>query len=771
MEKGETMEDFSKDEWEQEERRLEYTKNYMNVVLQEAQINQGTLQENVRESISNEEALDSSLSYINYLTNSKFLQLATTELNILKRILDAPYFARIDYQMKGKSHKDVYYLGKTSLYEKDTQKPIIVDWRSPIANVYYDGRLGEVAYEVNEETIEGYLSLKRQFKIEKGKLNHYQDIDLTTTDELLQQSLAGKADQRLSEIISTIQAEQNEIIRADLNRPIIVQGAAGSGKTTIALHRISYFIYNYARYFQPEQLMIIAPNNMFIGYIAEALPDLGVEKVRQTTFLDYVLLCIGKKMKVIQSNKKLLTFINHENKQEELVKWLSRYKGSLAYKKVMDKYLMDICNEMSPKEDFRVEKFPLYGAKKLERLFKKEYDYLPLIKRKEKIKGILQADLKRKKKIILIKLEEKYEEALDRALRIKEDDKRKEKVVYFLDTKEERLANVKKEASTAVRKYMKTMQTTDLYGYYARLFEDKKLLRKYTEDSLTEKQLNYMIAFQRKILKQKKVEMEDLGALFYLQYKIFGIDKEYRAKNIVIDEVQDYSEFQLYALKAGLETDMFTLVGDLAQGIHSYRGLQNWQTLQQIIFPRANYMTLQKSYRTTIEIMFLANEILHLLDEDLPKVKPVVRHGEKPTVHLYDQKQALVDKMIELADGLHGEGFHSIAIIGKTEEECKAIFKEMQKRKVPNVQFLQENEELEKNYLIIVPSYLSKGLEFDAVFLFTLNEVFTQEEIDLKLLYVAMTRPMHRLHLFTREKTALLLDKANESHFTVEIAK
>lgn len=771
MEKGETMEDFSKDEWEQEERRLEYTKNYMNVVLQEAQINQGTLHENVRESISNEEALDSSLSYINYLTNSKFLQLATTELNILKRILDAPYFARIDYQMKGKSHKDVYYLGKTSLYEKDTQKPIIVDWRSPIANVYYDGRLGEVAYEVNEETIEGYLSLKRQIKIEKGKLNHYQDIDLTTTDELLQQSLAGKADQRLSEIISTIQAEQNEIIRADLNRPIIVQGAAGSGKTTIALHRISYFIYNYARYFQPEQLMIIAPNNMFIGYIAEALPDLGVEKIRQTTFLDYVLLCIGKKMKVIQSNKKLLTFINHENKQEELVKWLSRYKGSLAYKKVMDKYLMDICNEMSPKEDFRVEKFSLYGAKKLERLFKKEYDYLPLIKRKEKIKGILQADLKRKKKIILIKLEEKYEEALDRALRIKEDDKRKEKVVYFLDTKEERLANVKKEASTAVRKYMKTMQTTDLYGYYARLFEDKKLLRKYTEDSLTEKQLNYMIAFQRKILKQKKVEMEDLGALFYLQYKIFGIDKEYRAKNIVIDEVQDYSEFQLYALKAGLETDMFTLVGDLAQGIHSYRGLQNWQTLKQIIFPRANYMTLQKSYRTTIEIMFLANEILHLLDEDLPKVKPVVRHGEKPTVHLYDQKQALVDKMIELADGLHGEGFHSIAIIGKTEEECKAIFKEMQKRKVPNVQFLQENEELEKNYLIIVPSYLSKGLEFDAVFLFTLNEVFTQEEIDLKLLYVAMTRPMHRLHLFTREKTALLLDKANESHFTVEIAK
>ncbi|MEK5381677.1 RNA polymerase recycling motor HelD [Niallia sp. FSL W8-0635] len=768
MEKGINMEDYSLDELEQEKSRLEYTKNYMNIVLKDAQINQGALQETVRDAISNEEALDSSLSYINYLTNSKFLQLATTELNILKRILDAPYFARIDYQMKGKSQKDVYYLGKTSLFEKDTQKPIIVDWRSPIANVYYDGRLGEVAYEVNEETIEGYLSLKRQFKIEKGNLLHYQDIDLTTTDELLQQSLAGKADQRLTEIISTIQAEQNEIIRADLNRPIIVQGAAGSGKTTIALHRISYFIYNYARYFQPEQLMIIAPNNMFIGYIAEALPDLGVEKIKQTTYLDYVLLCIGKKMKVIQSNKKLLSFINHGNKQEEMIKWLSRYKGSLAYKKVMDHYLSDICEDMSPKEDFRVEKFPLYGAKKLERLFKQEYDYLPLVKRKEKIKGILQADLKRKKKIILTKLEGKYEEALDRALRIKEDEKRKERVVYFLDTKEERLATVKKEASIAVRKYMKTMPTHDLYKYYIRLFEDKELLRKYTEGSLTEKQLDYMIAFQQRILKQRKVEIEDLGALFYLQYKIFGIDKEYRAKNIVIDEVQDYSEFQLYALKAGLETDMFTLVGDLAQGIHSYRGLQNWDALQQTVFPRANYMTLQKSYRTTIEIMFLANEILHLLDQDLPKVKPVVRHGEKPTVHLYDEKHVLVGRMLILADGLREEGFHSIAIIGKTEEECKVIFKEMQKRKVPNVQFLQENEELERNHLIIVPSYLSKGLEFDTVFLFTLNESFTQEEIDLKLLYVAMTRPMHRLHLFTQEKSALLLDRVDKSQYTLK---
>ncbi|KAB7667993.1 RNA polymerase recycling motor HelD [Bacillus sp. B1-b2] len=762
------MEDLSKQEWDQEKDRLEYTKNYMNLVLEEAQINEGTLKQSVKESISNEEALDSSLSYINYLTNSKFLQLATTELNILKRIMNAPYFARIDYQIKGKQNKGVYYLGKTSLYEKDTQKPIIVDWRSPIANVYYDGRLGEVSYDVNDETIDGYLSLKRQYKIEQGELIHYQDIDLTTTDELLQQSLAGKADQRLTEIISTIQAEQNAIIRADLNKPIIVQGAAGSGKTTIALHRISYFIYQYAKYFQPEQLMIIAPNNMFIGYIADALPDLGVEKIRQTTYKDYVLMCIGKKVKVIESNKKLIALIQHKHKSEEMIKWLAEFKGSLMFKTILDQYLIDILDGMSPKEEFRIEKFPLYGARKLERLFKDEYDYLPFIKRKEKIKSILQADLKRKKKIILDKLVNKYEDALDRALKITEDEIRKEKVVYFLDTKEERIIQVKKEAASAVRKYMNTMKTNTLYGYYLQLFEDKERLKKYANNSLTEKQLDYLVTFQQKMLKKKQVETEDLGALFYMQSKIFGIDKEYRAKNIVIDEVQDYSELQLYALKEGLETDMFTLVGDLAQGIHSYRGLKDWKTLQTKVFPRANYMTLQKSYRTTIEIMNVANGILHLIQKELPKVIPVVRHGLQPVYQDYSEKAELVDYMIDRINHLRKEGYLSIALIGKTEEECRSIFTELAKRKISQIQLLQENEELEKNHIIIVPSYLSKGLEFDAVIIYTLEEVYALEELELKLLYVAMTRPMHRLYLFSKDQEHLLLQHVESKHLVIK---
>ncbi|PKG24985.1 RNA polymerase recycling motor HelD [Niallia nealsonii] len=759
------MEENKMAEFRAEQKRLLYTKNYMNEVIAEAKQNQGNLQENMKQAMGNADLLDSSLSYINLLTNSKFLQTATTELNILQRILNAPYFARIDYQMKDKKTKGVYYIGKTSLYEKETQQPIIVDWRSPIANVYYDGRLGEVSYEANDEIIEGHLSLKRQYKIEQGKLIDYQDIDLTTTDELLQESLAGKADQRLTEIITTIQAEQNEVIRADLNRPIIVQGAAGSGKTTIALHRISYFIYHYAKYFQPEQLMILAPNHMFIGYLADALPDLGVEKIRQTTYVDYVRLCIGKNIKMVKSTEKLISLLHHSLEKEDMIKWLARFKGSLTYKKIIDNYLKDICDNMCPKEDFRIEKFPLYGAKKLRRLFTTEYNYLPLVKRKEKIKGILQADLKRKKNIIFTKLTEKYEAALDRALQIKDDEKRKERVVYFLDTKAERLDTVKKEAASAVRKYAAKMPVDTLYGYYQQLFASKEEFKKYAGDFLSEEELDFMVDFQATLLQEKKVEIEDFGALFYLQYKIFGIDKKYRAKNVVIDEVQDYSDFQLYALKAGLETDMFTLVGDLAQGIHSYRGLKNWETLKNTVFPRANYMTLQKSYRTTIEIMQMANDVLALLDEDLPKVKPVVRHGEKPIFYSFQSQKDLAEKVDARIQTVQKEGYHSIAVIGKTEEECKKIYKHLKKSKNYEVQLLRENEGLKKGHVIIVPSYLSKGLEFDAVVIFSLDEYFRLEEIEIKLLYVAMTRPMHKLYLFAKHKKDLLLDYVNKVNY------
>ncbi|WP_404328933.1 RNA polymerase recycling motor HelD [Mesobacillus maritimus] len=749
-------------EFEYEENRLAYTKGYMEMVIMAAEQNQGEFQENMKQAMVDLDHLDSSLSYINILTNSKFLEMASSELEALKKLKNKPYFARINFKSEGQKSEEIFYIGKTSLYERDTQEPIIVDWRSPVANVYYDGRLGRVEYESNEGIVEGYLSLKRQYKIEEGKLIDYQDVDLTTTDELLQESLSGKADTRLTEIVSTIQAEQNNVIRADLHRPIIVQGAAGSGKTTIALHRLSYFIYHHAARFKPEQLLIIAPNNMFIGYIADVLPELGVNRIKQATYIDYMKQCVGKKLKVVKPEQKLIHILNQELENEKMVKWLSRFKGSLKYKKLLDRYLKDIRDELSPTEDFVLEKYRLTSGKKLRKLFLKDYQYLPFYKRLDKIKEIIKTDLKRKKKQIVDSLEKRFEAALDQALyNIKDEQKRKERVVYVLDTKEERLNTIQSESKTAVKRYMKKLPKETLLDYYQKLFINEEKFKIYAKELLNTEQAEFFLTYNQKLLQQNHVEIEDLAGLFYLQHRIFGIDKDSKAKNIVIDEAQDYSNFQLYALKEGLDTDMFTIVGDLAQGIHSYRGLRSWETLKNVIFPRANFMTLQKSYRTTIDIMDVANDVLGLMNEDLPKVEPVVRQGNKPLLYLYENEKELQQRIQITLKMIEHDGYESIALIGKTEKESKALYKLLHKKIERPIQLLKENEAIKKGHLVIVPSYLSKGLEFDAVLIVSLIETYRLEEIDIKLLYVAMTRPMHQLYLFAREKEDVLMNEVD----------
>jgi DNA helicase-2/ATP-dependent DNA helicase PcrA len=184
------------------------------------------------------------------------------------------------------------------LTRDEDQKLIIVDWRAPIANMYYESRLGDASYQCPDGKISGTLSLKRQFSIEKGRLEEIFDIDITTNDQFLQSYLGASADNRLKDIVSTIQAEQNRVIRANMERPLIVQGVAGSGKTTIALHRIAYLIYNYGKSFVPENFMIIAPNRLFLNYISEVLPELGVERVKQTTFEDFAREVIHEKYQI-----------------------------------------------------------------------------------------------------------------------------------------------------------------------------------------------------------------------------------------------------------------------------------------------------------------------------------------------------------------------------------------------------------------------------------------------------------------------------------------
>ncbi|WP_010677819.1 RNA polymerase recycling motor HelD [Bacillus timonensis] len=751
------------DDFEVEAERLEFTKQYMEVVIRASESTEENFRDNLKNALEGVDFKDSSLSYLNMLTNSTLLRRTNEEVRQLKRNQTKPYFARINFHREETGNEEILYFGKVSLFDKETQQPIIVDWRSPVANLYYDGRLGEVSYVAEGEEYKGYLSLKRQFIIEDGELAEIRDVDLTTTDELLQKSLSESASNRLTDIVSTIQEEQNNIIRADLNKPIIVQGAAGSGKTTIALHRISYFIYTYADYFSPDQLMILAPNRLFIDYISEVLPELGVDNILQTTYVEFVKKCLGKPIKLTKPEGKLLGFIHEEFKNPEMIKWISAFKGSLEYRDILDHYVEDILSSLLPKEDFFVSKFRLYKAKDIHHLMTYEYRYLPYYKRIDKIKKVLQNTVRLEKKKMVHKVTKFYDDKLDNVLfKTKIDpEKRRRYVTKALDKKAELIEEITKQSRTAVNAYIKKLPHHDVFYYFQRFVNER--FSTYASGILTDDQIQFFMDYQKQLQKSKQYELEDLAGLLYLRAKLYGIKKELKARNVVIDEAQDYSYFQLAALKTALETDMFTIVGDLAQGIHSYRGINNWAPVIDEIFPRATYKTLQKSYRTTIEIMNAANQLLELLKLDLPMVEPVVRHGEKPTFYqISGGEKEIVHEMTEAIKTLYDENMKTVAIIGKTNIECQRLAKAFKKYSELPVQLLKENEEINKEEVVIVSSHLSKGLEFDVVLIYSNEEKFFQDEIDIKLLYVSMTRPLHRLHFWGTDLTNFLLDKVDE---------
>ncbi|WP_107948364.1 RNA polymerase recycling motor HelD [Lysinibacillus parviboronicapiens] len=728
--------------------RLAYTKNYMQQILSESQRDLQSAQENIRKSMADLDYLDSSLSYLNILANARFFEMARNQKEGLEAVQKKPYFARIHFQKTG-DPEEFLYIGKTSLFHRETHEPIIVDWRSPVANVYYDGRLGDMEYDVRGEIHKGHLFAKRQYKIEDGQLLNIRDIDLTTNDELLQEALAGKADVRLTEIVSTIQKEQNEIIRAHLRQPIIVQGAAGSGKTTIALHRISYFLYTMGENFNPEQLMILAPNKLFIDYIGDVLPELGVDKISQTTFADYVLAATKLKLKLRNPNEHLESLVSDGANQTTA--WISEIKGSLYYRDVIERYVQKIEQVIAEQfEDVFIEKYRIMRASHLKKLFLYELSYMPIEKRLAHIKKVIASHVRQKKQAVLSMLNAKYDEALGKALNgIRDDEKRRRIVTKYIDERDERIPAIEKETKSTASAYMRRFSKYNVKTLYRTLLTNAELIAELAPEWHYLEQQQFL-----QVHAKEQWVLEDLAAIYYLQARIKGIADEWKMRVVFIDEVQDYSLFQLAALKTGLETDMFTMVGDLAQGIHSYRSLTAWEPVQNL-FPRASFRTLQKSYRTTIEIMEVANEILAQMDEQLPLVEPVVRHGNPPTFIQAEFFSA--QQIAQIFDSIRANGHQSIALICKTTVDATRMHQALTDYGVAS-QLLTEDETINQQLLLVVPSHLAKGLEFDAVIVAAFDTPFFDTKIDRKLLYVALTRAMHELYLIGPTKKTFLLE-------------
>lgn len=717
-----------------------------------------------------EKILENSLSKTNSnydnesFVKAHLLYLGHKKLLDLKNIKDKPYFARIDFKANGEK-LEKFYIGKLSIIDSNSQEPIIIDWRSPIANLYYDGRIGKSSYESPVGKVEGEIYLKRQYFIENQILEKYADIDLKVNDELLQMALAEKADDRLKNIVATIQGEQNDIIRASMDKALIVQGVAGSGKTTIALHRIAYLIYNCDKNFDPENFMIIAPNKFFLNYISNVLPDLGVENVKQYTFEDFAYETIGKKLKISDSNEKLVMIVNKDfdeinNGDIETIINESKLKSSIEFKNIVDGYLTELEDNYLPKKDFILENIRIMKFENIQKLFKETYKDLDFEKRINEVKKHIFSKIKNNKEIIIETIKKKRSFKIEKMLKDKkltEDEQRSKRIEIFEET-EDILKKLENNDIKIVDIYFKEITKKDCVEYY------KDFIENYIYNKLANKKIaNYLVRNTLNNLNKKEVAFEDLAPIIYIHYKIYGTKMKKSLRHVVIDEAQDYGEFQFSVLKTILKSNSMTILGDIAQGVHSYRGIENWKRFIDIEFPEENiiYTTLEKTYRTTKEIMYKANDVIEKLPDYekqfIIKGEPVIQG--KDSIHIYqkDNEDEIINSCIEKINHYISEGFKSIAIIGKDIKECENIKKKITKYN-KNVKLIKSKDSEYNAGISVVPSYLAKGLEFDGVILFNVSdEKYKNNVLDIKLLYVAITRAMSKLDIFYIGKKSELI--------------
>lgn len=745
---------ISPDDEKKELHKLKKTQNYITKEIKESE-------ERLERGFEDYDFDDYADDFMKAALRDKFTQ----RIKNLKMVINKPYFARVDFIEKGDVKRDAFYLGKVMVTDHNTLEQIVIDWRAPIADLYYEGRLGEANYNCPAGNIEGEIKLKRQYFFNKdGELENVMDIDITTNDEMLQPFLAANSDTRLKNIISTIQAEQNKIIRSEMWRPLVVQGVAGSGKTTIALHRIAYLIYNYDKNFFPEEFLIIAPSKFFLNYISNVLPDLGVERVQQSTYEDIAFEIIGDEFDIEDPNEKLAIIIdnNKSDKEKEMSKVIEQasiLKSSIRFKNMLDEYLYELEKRFIPDEDFKIDKYVFMKREDIHHLYFREYANLPICRRIEEIVKHLKNSVMMRSGEILKDIEEERDYKIAKVKAEEPIEEIRLSMIRNLYGDAEKLAkSVIKDAKKHALNYFGANKVMTPLKYY------KEFLDVYFEQIASERidkrQIKYIKDSFATAQRKGKIEMEDIAPLMYIKCMVHGVKTKFELKHIVVDEAQDFSEFQFYVFKKIIKSNSMTILGDLAQGIYYYRGTRNWQKTMSIVFGEDSdlkYLTLKKTYRTTEEIMNVANKVISNINDVLncELGEPVMKNGAPVTFKHFENHSDMINQIKARLEEFKQKGFTNIAIIGKTIPDCLKLQKELNNDEIHMI----SSKDAEYNGGInICPSYLSKGLEFDAVII-TDTDVnnYTKSEVDTKLLYVCITRAMNTLDIYYVDKITELL--------------
>lgn len=656
------------------------------------------------------EALVELSQYINPVTD-KIIDYEEEEHRILllEKMIKSPYFARIDFKFDDEDEFEKIYIGRSSLRKNSYQEMYVYDWRSPIASVFYRFMTGEAFYDAPCGRVTGELNLKRQYEIKNGILEYFFDSDVQIVDEFLRQLLSQNTTAKMKAIVETIQHEQDVVIRDMENDLLMVQGVAGSGKTSIALHRAAYLMYQGLQTkLSANNIMIISPNSIFEQYISNVLPELGEDNVISSVFEDILSeLLNGRK---IQSRNDFLENLIVNSKYKEISRNSIEFKTSSFFREILDQFLIDIPRQWIEFEDVYYEGKCVVSGQIL----------------KDKILGRPETPLG-------IKLEQLEDYILEQIFGTGKGRGHKE---------EKNL--IKQE----IQKFIKI----DIVELYKILFSNEAYFYSLLQNSNLSQGIKSIWEYTRENLEADRLYYDDAIAIAYLYLKIYGTNKYKNIKQVVIDEAQDYYPLQYEIFNLLFSNAKFTILGDMKQTLAKKEDISFYEQIQKILNKKkSSLIMLDKSFRCTNEILNFSLKFI----EQSSQIKSFNRNGDSPKVYIADNSEIFIDEIVKEIKLCQEKGFQSICLICKTEKNSTYLFNKI-KHKL-DIQLIKNGSVSDLQGVFILPVYMSKGLEFDTVLICDADSQNYHDEDDKNLLYVACTRALHKLSLFCENEVSPLI--------------
>lgn len=656
------------------------------------------------------EALVELSQYINPVTD-KIIDYEEEEHKILllEKMIKSPYFARIDFKFDDEDEFEKIYIGRSSLQKNSYQEMYVYDWRSPIASVFYRFMTGEAFYDAPCGRVTGELNLKRQYEIKNGTLEYFFDSDVQIVDEFLRQLLSQNTTAKMKAIVETIQHEQDVVIRDMENDLLMVQGVAGSGKTSIALHRAAYLMYQGLQTkLSANNIMIISPNSIFEQYISNVLPELGEDNVISSVFEDILSeLLNGRK---IQSRNDFLENLIVNSKYKEISRNSIEFKTSSFFREILDQFLIDIPRQWIEFEDVYYEGKCVVSGQIL----------------KDKILGRPETPLG-------IKLEQLEDYILEQIFGTGKGRGHKE---------EKNL--IKQE----IQKFIKI----DIVELYKILFSNEAYFYSLLQNSNPSQNIKNIWKYTKENLEADSLYYDDAIAIAYLYLKIYGTNKYKNIKQVVIDEAQDYYPLQYEIFNLLFSNAKFTILGDMKQTLAKKEDISFYEQIQKILNKKkSSLIMLDKSFRCTNEILNFSLKFI----EQSSQIKSFNRNGDSPKVYIADNSEIFIDEIVKEINLCQEKGFQSICLICKTEKNSIYLFNKI-KHKL-DIQLIKNGSVSDLQGVFILPVYMSKGLEFDTVLICDADSQNYHDEDDKNLLYVACTRALHKLSLFCENEVSPLI--------------